>query len=358
MSKKINIAIVGCGSRIAQKHFQAILDNIADFNLVAVCDAFEESAKRVSEQYKTPFFIDMETMLKSDIAIDVVSLCTPSGLHAKQSILASSYGKAVITEKPMACNVTDAKSMIIAAAKNKTRLFVVKQNRLTPTIQALKKAIVNGDFGKIYMAHSNVFWTRPQAYYDAASWRGTKAFDGGAFMNQASHYVDLLAYLMGPIQSVQAMTRTLGRKIEVEDTGVVNIAWENGAIGSMSVTMLTYPKNLEGSITIIGEKGTVQLDGPGLSDVKHWSFENANVFPVENSGFSADREFSNGHGPYYKNVADVMLRGEKAVSDGISGIKSIELLEAIANSAGNNKTINLSNSSLEKIMAEKVDISV
>ena len=164
-----------------------------------------------------------------------------------------------MSEKPMATRWKDGIAMVHACDDAKVRLFIVKQNRRNATIQLLKRAIDEKRFGRIHMVQVNVFWTRPQAYYDSAKWRGTWEMDGGAFMNQASHYIDLLDWLIGPVADVQAMTGTLARDIEVEDSGVLNVRWRHGALGSVAVTMLTYPKNLEGSITIIGEKGTVRL---------------------------------------------------------------------------------------------------
>ena len=161
-------------------------------------------------------------MFNAITPLDLITLCTPSGLHPQHAMLAAKHHKHVITEKPMACCLADTKALIKTSDQMKTKLFVVKQNRLHPTVEALKKAIDNGDLGRIYMVHSNVFWTRPQAYYDQAQWRSTWEFDGGALTNQASHYIDLLQYLMGPIEYVQAMAKTLARNIEAEDTGVVN----------------------------------------------------------------------------------------------------------------------------------------
>ncbi len=341
--EKINIALVGCG-RIAYKHFQAIEDNNECFNLVAVCDTSAQKADEAAEKYNVSSFTDMELMLTEQEDIDVVAICTPSGLHPEHSMLASKFKKHVVTEKPMSCHVQDAKAMINTAQDNDTKLFVVKQNRLNPTVVALKEAIDAGKFGKIYMVQANVFWTRPQAYYSQAPWRGTWKYDGGAFMNQASHYVDLLEYLVGPVAKVQAMTKTLARDIEAEDSGVINLEWENGAIGSMSVTMLTYPKNLEGSITILGEKGTVRLDGVALNEVKHWLFEGESNVSVESLSYQPDSVYGNGHGPYYKNVADVLLNDAQPISDGYSGFKSVNLICALyeANKTGN--TVSLSKS--------------
>lgn len=339
---KINIALVGCG-RISGKHFEAILNNADDFCLTAVCDSDPMMAEEKGTQYHVPYFTDIETMLEKVPSIELVSLCTPSGLHPAHSMICSAHQKHVMTEKPMGCRVSEAIAMIEAAKQKDKRLFVVKQNRLNPTVQALKAAIEAGDFGKIYLAHINVFWTRPQAYYDQAAWRGTWEYDGGAFMNQASHYVDLLEYLMGGVESVQAMTKTLARNIEAEDTGVVNFSWKNGAVGSMAVTMLTYPKNLEGSITIIGEKGTARIDGVALNEIKHWFFEKSSVSHSADLNYMPENVYGNGHTPYYKNVADVLLRDAAPVSDGESGLKSLKLLSAIYEAARTGNTIFVEN---------------
>src|SRR5690606_31003439 len=192
---------------------------------------------------------------------DVVTLCTPSGLHPDQAIQVATAGRHVMTEKPMATRWTDGLRMVKACDEADVYLFVVKQNRRNATLQLLKRAMEKKRFGRIHMVTINVFWSRPQSYYESAKWRGTWEFDGGALMNQASHYVDLVDWLIGPVESVQAYVATLARNIQVEDTATVGIRWRSGALGSVNVTMLTYPRNLEGSITIIGEKGTVRVGG-------------------------------------------------------------------------------------------------
>jgi UDP-N-acetyl-2-amino-2-deoxyglucuronate dehydrogenase len=222
-------------------------------------------------------------------------------------------------------------------------LFVVKQNRLNPTLQLLKRALVQRRFGRIYMVNVNVFWTRPQAYYDSARWRGTWEFDGGAFMNQASHYVDLLDWLIGPIESLHAYTATLERNIEVEDTGVANIKWRSGAMGSVNVTMLTYPKNLEGSITILGEKGTVQVGGVAVNEIKHWEFADSNEDDQRalTSSYETTSVYGVGHPLYYDNVINV-LRGEAAAeTDGREGLRSLETLIALYTSARDGRRVSL-----------------
>jgi len=222
------------------------------------------------------------------------------------------------------------------------RLFVVKQNRRNSTLQLLKRAVTEGRFGKIHMVHLNVFWTRPQEYYDQAPWRGTWEFDGGAFMNQASHYVDLLEWLIGPVDKVQAMMSTT-RDIEVEDTGVLNVKWRNGALGSMSVTMLTYPKNLEGSITILGEKGTVRVGGVAVNDIQHWKFDEPKDYDdeVKEANYQTTSVYGFGHPLYYNNVIEVLRGNAEPETDGREGLKSLEILIAAYLSARDGKTISL-----------------
>src|SRR6185437_13349362 len=188
-----------------------------------------------------------------------------------------------------------------------------------------------------------VFWTRPQSYYDSAAWRGTWEFDGGAFMNQASHYVDLLDWLIGPVESVQAYTATLARNIEVEDTGVASIKWRSGALGSVNVTMLTHEKNFEGSMTILGEKGTVRIGGVAVNEVQHWEF--ADQVPEDEAVFAASYATTSvygfGHPLYYDNVIS-SLRGEALPeTDGREGLRSLELLIAIYISARDGRRVSL-----------------
>ena len=210
--QKIRIALVGCG-RIAKKHIEAIATHTDSLELVAICDINNHVLKTHKDELKVPGYLSMEKMLKEE-RIDLVSICTPSGLHPEQTILAAHHKVHVITEKPMATRWKDGLRMVKECDDAGVKLFVVKQNRKNPTLQLLKQAVEEKRFGKINMVHLNVFWTRPQEYYDQAKWRGTWEFDGGAFMNQASHYVDLLDWLIGPIDKVQAMMST-SRNIEV-----------------------------------------------------------------------------------------------------------------------------------------------
>ena len=233
--------------------------------------------------------------------------------------------------------------MLKACTDANVRLFVVKQNRHNSTLQLLKKQIDRGRFGKIYIVTSNVFWQRPQSYYDKDQWRGTLEMDGGALMNQASHYVDLLDWLVGPISKVYANIATLGRQIEAEDTATVNIEWKNGALGTMAVTMLTYPKNMEGSFTILGENGTVRIGGNAVNDIEKWEFADfsSDDEKIKENSYKTTSVYGFGHTAFYGNILST-LRGEaNPICDGSEGIKSLEILEACYRSASNQVVIKL-----------------
>lgn len=342
-SKKIRVGMVGCG-KIASNHMNALQALSEDFELAGVCDRHPATLEQAAQQTGAAGFNDFATMLKALPELDLVTLCSPSGLHAAQTIQAARHGRHVVTEKPMATRWSDGLEMVRACDEAGVRLFVVKQNRYQPALQLLKRAIQAQRFGRIYLVTLNVFWTRPQDYYDQSRWRGTWEFDGGAFMNQASHYVDLLDWLVGPVQSVQAMMATLARNMEAEDTGTVNIRWRSGALGSMNFTMLTYPKNLEASLTILGEKGSVRIGGLSANRVDHWDFAESDPMDSEIQGLREPlltRSPHAGHVQYYQNIA-ATLRGEtEADVDGRAGLRSLEILIASYFSARDNHTVNL-----------------
>ena len=340
-TEKIRIALVGCG-RIAKNHIAAIGKHSEQLEIVDVCDIDATALNLACSQTGAIGHSSLSSLLTSSKA-EIVVLTTPSGLHSGQTIQIANTGRHVITEKPMATRWHDGLSMVKACDDANVKLFVVKQNRRNATLQLLKKAIEQGRFGRIYMVNINVFWTRPQDYYNSANWRGTWEFDGGAFMNQASHYVDLLDWLIGPVESVQAYTATLSRNIEVEDSGVMNIRWRSGALGSMNVTMLTYPKNLEGSITIIGEKGTVRVGGVAVNKIEHWEFESAHPDDnlVESSSYIPESIYGAGHEAYYENVIKVLNEGVVAETDGREGLRSLEILIATYLSARDGKRVSL-----------------
>ncbi|OYY17334.1 MAG: oxidoreductase [Burkholderiales bacterium 35-55-47] len=341
MDRKVRFALVGCG-RISANHFAAIEKHSDRCELVDVCDTDPAALLLAIDKYRVQGHDNLGSLLATSNA-DCVILTTPSGLHSSQTIEIALAGKHVITEKPMATRWQDGLKMVEACDRAGTKLFVVKQNRFNPTLLLLKRAVEQKRFGKIFSVALNVFWTRPQEYYDSAPWRGTWEFDGGAFMNQASHYIDLLDWIIGPVESVMAYTGTLARDIEVEDTGVAAIRWRNGAMGTLNVTMLTYPKNMEGSITVLGEKGSVRIGGVAVNDIQTWEFiephQDDELF--KSASYETTSVYGFGHPRYYNNVINT-LRGEAlANTDGREGLKSLELLIALYLSARDGKRIAL-----------------
>jgi len=339
--RKIRFALVGCG-RISKNHFTALKKHADRAELVAVCDIDAKALGVAAAETGARAYSSLAELLGKSNA-DVVILCTPSGLHSQQTVEVAAAGRHVMTEKPMATRWHDGLRMVRACDEAAVHLFVVKQNRRNATLQLLKRAVELERFGRIYMVNINVFWTRPQEYYDSAKWRGTWEFDGGAFMNQASHYVDLLDWLIGPIESVQAYTATLARNIEVEDTGVMGIKWRSGALGSMNVTMLTYPKNLEGSITIIGESGTVRVGGVAVNEIQHWEFaqRHPDDEKIEQANYATTSVYGFGHPLYYDNAINVLRGDGTPETDGREGLRSLEVLIAAYLSARDGRRVAL-----------------
>jgi len=328
LNRKIKVALVGCG-RVSKNHFFSIKKYSDDIELIAICDSDLSLVENLTKDLSVKGFTDLENMLET-VDFDLLIITTPSGLHAEHAEIAARYGKHVITEKPMATNYLDAKNMIKSFDRYKKHLFVVKQNRYNSTLQILRKAISEKRFGKIHLVQVNVFWTRPQNYYDQASWRGTWEFDGGALMNQASHYVDLLHWLIGPLESIHAFSST-SRAIEAEDTIVANLKWRNGALGSFNASMLTYPKNLEGSISIFGENGTIKIGGHAGNEIEIWDFDSKAEYDEEISeaSYETSSVYGLGHPVFYENIVKFFRGVDSAqVISGRDGIKSLEIIIA------------------------------
>ena len=340
-NRKLRIALVGCG-RISANHFSAIEQHLDNVELVDVCDVNDAALAQAVNRTKAKGHNSLDNMLKATTA-DLVVLTTPSGLHAEQAIQVAASGHHVMTEKPMATRWRDGLRMVKACDDAGVRLFVVKQNRRNATLQLLKKAVEQGRFGKIYSVSVNVFWTRPQEYYDSAKWRGTWEFDGGAFMNQASHYIDLLHWMIGPVESVMAYTATLSRNIEVEDSGVAALRWRSGAMGTVNVTMLTYPKNMEGSITVLGEKGSVRIGGVAVNEIQTWQFADTREEDAEiaNTSYQTSSIYGFGHPLYYANVIDTLRGQAEPETDGREGLITLELLIAMYLSSRDGKRVAL-----------------
>jgi UDP-N-acetyl-2-amino-2-deoxyglucuronate dehydrogenase len=358
VTRRIRIALVGCG-RISRNHIKAIVMHYERAELVGLCDTeqvrLDDGQQLVDElvqeypaaAHKPDQFIGYDKLLdaiKSNaLKVDLIVLTTPSGLHPSQTIAAAAVGVHVCTEKPMATRWEDGVAMVKACDEAGVRLFVVKQNRFNSTLQLVKRQVDAGRFGQLAIVSVNVFWQRPQSYYDQASWRGTLLMDGGALMNQASHYIDLLDWLVGPVESLSASIATLGRNIEAEDTAAIQLRWRNGALGTMAVTMLTYPKNLEGSITLLGETGTVKIGGPAVNQIDHWAFadQSDDDALVEQASYETTSVYGFGHPPYYANMLDALLGNTEALCDGREGLRSLELLTGAYRSARDGVTLHL-----------------
>ncbi|HWI40262.1 MAG TPA: Gfo/Idh/MocA family oxidoreductase [Verrucomicrobiae bacterium] len=328
----LNIALVGCG-RISERHAELLGNSqIARARLAAVCDTDTSRARRLGERYGVPHYRDMHEMAAAEKDLHVISLLTPSGLHAEHVIGLAPYGKHLIVEKPMALSLDDADRMIQTCDEHGIKLFVIKQNRFNLPVQKLKEAMAAKRFGKLVLGTIRVRWCRDQAYYDQDAWRGTWAFDGGVFANQASHHIDLLEWMMGDVESVFAKSATALVDIETEDTGLAVLKFRNGALGVIEATTATRPKDLEGSLSVLGEKGTVEIGGFAVNRMKIWNFlertpgddevlEKFSSNPPDVYGF--------GHKAYYEHVVDCILNNRKALIDGLEGRKSLELISAI-----------------------------
>jgi UDP-N-acetyl-2-amino-2-deoxyglucuronate dehydrogenase len=331
--RAIRFAVVGCG-RISANHFSAIQRHAPQARLVAVCDPHAGRLQAAVQATGAAGYASLDALLAGSDA-EVIVLATPSGLHPQQAMAVAKSGRHVLSEKPMATKWEEGVAMVRACRDANVKLFVVKQNRLNATLQLLKSAVDDKRFGRIAMVNVNVFWSRPQSYYDESPWRGRFDLDGGAFMNQASHYVDMVDWLVGPVDNVHAYTATLGRDIEAEDTGVMSLRLRSGGLASVNVTMLAHKKNFEGSITILGERGTVRVGGVAVNEIQHWEFDtpHADDDAVRDASYATTSVYGFGHPLYYANVI-ATLRGEASAQvDGYEGLRSLEILIAAYRSA-------------------------
>jgi len=337
----LKFALVGCG-RIAKRHSELLGQNqIKDACLVAVCDIDKEKADAIANQFNISSYTDMHHMMQSE-DIDVVTVLTESGYHAKHVIELAQYGKHIVVEKPMALTLEGADKMIRACDENGCKLFVVKQNRFNVPVVKLKNALDQGRFGKLVMGTIRVRWSRDQAYYDQAWWRGRWDMDGGVLTNQASHHIDLLEYMMGDVESVFAKSTTALVDIEAEDTGIVLLKFKNGALGIIEATTAIRPKDLEGSISILGEKGTVEIGGFAVNKMIHWNFvdkQDGDDDIMEKYSVNPPNVYGFGHQAYYEHVVDSIQNNSKQLVAGLEGRKSLELISAIYESIETGKEV-------------------
>lgn len=339
----IRVAIVGCG-RISVRHCELLGGGkIEHATLACVCDINPERAKARGEQWNVPWFTDMHEMMQAmDSQVDLVAILTESGNHAKHAIALAKYRKHLLVEKPMALTLDDADEMIRTCDEAGIKLFVVKQNRFNVPVQQVRKALIEGRFGKLVMGTVRVRWCRPQRYYDQDAWRGTWALDGGVLTNQASHHVDLLEWMLGDVESVFAKSRTALVDIEAEDTAVAVLKFRNGALGIIEATTATRPKDLEGSLSLLGEKGSVVIGGFAVNKMDTWQFdpplpEDADV--MEKYSVNPPDVYGFGHKSYYDHVVSCLEEGKSLLVDGLEGRKSLELIMAIYESIETRKEV-------------------
>lgn len=324
-------ALIGCG-RIGIRH-AAQIAKVG--KLLAVCDINHTKAQELASQYDAQTFVSIDEMLQSCSDLDIVSICTPNGLHAEHSIKALEAHKHVLCEKPLCTNMADAKKMIDAATFNKRKLFVVKQNRYNPPVEAVKKLLTEGKLGKIYSFQINCFWNRPKEYY-TDDWRGTLKLDGGTLFTQFSHFIDLLYWLLGDVHEVKSMTGNFHHPtIEIEDAGVALLEMVNGAIGTLNYTVNSFEKNMEGSFTLFGEKGTVKIGGQYLNTLEYQCVEDENIVINESVNGSNHYGFYQGsmsnHDKVYVNLIAALKNNNHDFANAQDGLKTVEIIEKIYN---------------------------
>ncbi|MBE8564352.1 Gfo/Idh/MocA family protein [Vibrio sp. OPT20] len=339
----IKVALVGCG-RISKRHSELLAEKqIAGAELVAVCDLIKEKAEIISSKYNIPYYLDMDVMMENE-EIDLVVVLTESGLHAKHVVRLAKYGKHIMVEKPMALTLTDADEMISACYENKCKLFVVKQNRFNVPVVKLRDAMDAGRFGKLVLGTIRVRWCRDQSYYDQDEWRGKWSMDGGVLTNQASHHIDLLEWMMGDVESVFAKSTTALVDIEAEDTAVATVKFKNGAIGVIEATTAIRPRDLEGSLSVLGERGAVEIGGFAVNKMLHWNFsdqEQEDELVMAKYSVNPPNVYGFGHQAYYEHVVDCIENDKEHMVGGLEGRKSLELINALYESIETGKEIAL-----------------
>lgn len=339
----IRFGLIGCG-KIGERHAKLLAGNhIKDAKLTALFDVNIDRSDSLAKLYGAKVYPSLEGMMSSG-EIDAVSVLTPSGLHADNILQIAAFGKPIVVEKPLALTLDDADRIIEACDRSRTKVFVVKQNRFNLPVQALRKALDAGRFGKLVLGTVRVRWCRRQDYYDQAKWRGTWAYDGGVLANQASHHVDLLEWMMGPVDTVYGVASKALANIEAEDTAAVILKFRNGALGIIEATTATRPKDLEGSLSILGEHGAVEIAGFAVDKLKTWQFSTASTEDqsiFETHGSNPQHPAGYGHAKYYEHVVDCIQNDHPQLVDGLVGRRSLELISAIYESIESKKEVNL-----------------
>ncbi|SFF46125.1 Gfo/Idh/MocA family protein [Thermoflexibacter ruber] len=326
-NRSVRFAVVGCGN-IGKRHIEHI-NKVGE--LVAVCDNKEEKL----QPWTVNKYTDIKDLLANEKNIDVISICSPNFLHASHTIAALKAGFHVLCEKPMATSVYDCGEMIKEAERANRRLFIVKQNRFNPPVEAVKKLIDEGKLGKIYSIQLSCFWNRNNDYYTTSDWKGKKNLDGGTLYTQFSHFIDLLYWLIGDVRRVHAFTANYAHQgiVEFEDAGVVALEFYNGVIGTINYTVNAYKKNMEGSLTIFAEKGTVKIGGQYLNELEYQQIENFEIqhLPKGNTAnnYGTYQGSMSNHDKVYENVVEVLTKQGIIATNGFEGLKTVEIIDKI-----------------------------
>jgi len=336
----MKFAIVGCG-RIFKKHSEVFKSKkIQGIDLVSVCDININKAKLASSKMNVPFYTDMDKMMRFENP-DIVVILTESGNHFRHIKRLSKYKKNIIVEKPLALKNLHAKKIIQISKKNNIKIFVVKQNRFNPSIVKLKEAFDKKRFGKIFMGTVRVRWCREQRYYNQDKWRGTRKYDGGVYANQASHHIDMLLWFLGKVKSVYAKGIKAIADIECEDTVIAVLKFKSGAIGCIEATTATRPKDLEGSVSILGNKGSAVVGGFAMNRINDWHFNKSKKIDQSIQRFSNSPKsvYGFGHFEFYKNIVNHLQYNEKINITLEEGLDTVKVIEAISDSINKNKEI-------------------
>lgn len=336
MRKKLGVGIVGLGS-IFPRHCEAI-KKISELELRAVCDSRKEVAQKIGRKENVKYYSDYHDII-NDENVDIISVCTPNGLHFPIGMETAKKGKHCIMEKPLALDYSDAHKLVTLFKKQRKWLFPVLQVRYNPAIMVLKKYVDKNSLGKIFSASVVIRWSRPKEYFSTSPWKGSKKMDGGALLTQGIHYIDVMQYILGPAKSVFGKVKKVIHTIETEDTVNALIDFKSGAGGTIEFTICAYPRNLECSLTVLGEKGTIKIGGPAMNVCEFWEVKGvprpriaSGLRPNEYDGGMYVGSCPN-HKYVYENAVHVLLRNKSLMIDPNDALESIKIIDAIKKSS-------------------------
>ncbi|HEU0227923.1 MAG TPA: Gfo/Idh/MocA family oxidoreductase [Arachidicoccus soli] len=331
-NKKIKFAVVGCG-HIGKRHAEMVTRN-QESELVALIDTKDKKELGI-EVYEVPFFNSLEEFLKSGIEVDVINIASPNGFHAKQALMCLEAGKNIVVEKPMALSKNDAEKVIFTALHKHKQVFAVMQNRYSPPSVWIKELVESGKLGKIYMMQLNCYWNRDARYYKPESWHGKKDLDGGTLFTQFSHFIDIMYWLFGDIQNIKGKFNDFNHKnlTEFEDSGFVNFDFVNGGMGCLNYSTSIWNSNLESSMTIIAENGSVKIGGQYMDKVEVCNIKDyimPELAPTNpGNDYGAYKGSAANHHYVIENIVDVLKGRGTITTNALEGLKVVDIIERI-----------------------------